>query len=110
MLNMEKKTLFLELPCELIEKIDRFNQMGDRSVYITDLLEKQLNSQTLNEIDTTIKIESSKLTGEIDLFNNEGESIGRFNINTLEGFQELARTIQNVSEDPSVRFKARQWL
>ena len=108
---MEKKTLFLELPSELIEKIDRFNQMGDRSVYITDLLEKQLHNQTLNEIDTTMRIEDpNKLTGEIDLFNNEGGSIGRFNINTLEGFQELARTIQNVSEDPSVRFKARQWL
>ena len=108
---MEKKTLFLELPCELIDKIDRFNQMGDRSVYITDLLEKQLHSQTLNEIDTTMRIEDpNKLTGEIDLFNNEGGSIGRFNINTLEGFQELARTIQNVSEDPLVRFKARQWL
>ena len=108
---MDKKTLFLELPCELIEKIDRFNQMGDRSVYITDLLEKQLHSQTLNEIDTTMRIEDpNKLTGEIDLFNNEGESIGRFNINTLEGFQELARTIQKVSEDPLVRFKVRQLL
>jgi hypothetical protein len=108
---MEKKTLFLELPCELIEKIDRFNQMGDRSVYITDLLEKQLNSQTFNEIDTTIRIEDpNKLAGQIDLFNNEGESIGRFNINTLEGFQELAKTIQNISKDPVVRVKARQWL
>ena len=108
---MEKKTLFLELPCELIERIDRFNQMGDRSVYITNLLEKQLHSQTLNEIDTTMRIEDlNKLTGEVGLFNNEGESIGRFNINTIEGFQELARTIQKVSEDPAVRFKARQWL
>jgi hypothetical protein len=108
---MEKKTLFLELPCELIEKIDRFNQMGDRSAYVTNLLEKQINNQTLDEIDTTIKIqEPNKLTGEINLFNNEGESIGRFNINTLEGFQELARTIQEVSEDPVVRVRARQWL
>jgi len=108
---MEKKSLFLELPCELVEKIDRLNQMGDRSVYIANLLEKQLNNQTLNEIDTTIKIEEpNKLTGEIDLFNNEGGSIGRFNINTLEGFQELARTIQEVSEDPVVRVRARQWL
>ena len=108
---MEKKTLFLELPCELVEKIDRLNQMGDRSAYVADLLEKQLNNQTLNEIDTTIKIEEpNKLTGEIDLFNNEGGSIGRFNINTLEGFQELARTIQEVSEDPVVRVRARQWL
>ena len=108
---MEKKTLFLELPCELIEKIDRFNQIGDRSAYISDLLEKQLNSQTFNEIDTTIRIENpNKLTGEIDLFNDKGESIGKFNINTLEGFQELARTIQEVSEDPVVRVRARQWL
>jgi len=108
---MEKKTLFLELPCELIEKIDRFNQMGDRSVYITDLLEKQINSQTLNAIDPTLRIEdSNKITGEIDLFDKEGGSIGRFDINTLDGFQELARTIQKISDDPIVRVKARQWL
>lgn len=108
---MEKKTLFLELPCELIEKIDRFNQIGDRSAFISDLLEKQLSSEELNEMDRTIKIENSnKLTGELGLFNNEGESIGRFNINTLEGFQELARAINKVSEDPVVRVRARQWL
>jgi hypothetical protein len=108
---MEKKIIFLEIPCELIEKIDRLNQMGDRSTYVTELLEKQLNNQTLNELDTTLKIEEpNKLTGEIDLFNDEGEPIGRFNINTLEGFQKLAKTIQEVSEDPVVRVRARQWL
>jgi len=108
---MEKKTLFLELPCELIEKIDRFNQMGDRSAFITEILEKQLNNQTLNEIATTIKIEEpNKLAHEIDLFNNRGVSFGRFNINTLEGFQDLARTIKEVSEDPIVRIKAGLWL
>jgi hypothetical protein len=50
---MEKKTIFLELPCELIEKIDRKNLMGDRSTFITNLLEKQLTEQTPNKFELT---------------------------------------------------------
>jgi hypothetical protein len=111
LLTMDKKTVLLELPCEMIEKIDRLNQTGDRSAYVTELLEKQLQEQTLHGTDATTKMkEPQKLTGEIDLSNDEGESLGRFNVNTLEGFQELARMIQEVSEDPVVRVRARQWL
>ena len=50
------------------------------------------------------------LAGEIDIVNNEGISLGRFNINTLEGFEELAKKIQEVSEDPAVRIRARSWF
>ena len=110
LLIMDKKTLFIELPCELIEKIDRMNPMGDRSEFVTDLLEKQIHEQALHGTSATTKMSRPDTTGQIDLSNNQGESIGRFNINTLEGFQELAQKIQEVSEDPVVRVRARQWL
>lgn len=42
---VEKRTIFLELPCEIIEKIDTRNHMGDRSLFITKLLEKQLQNE-----------------------------------------------------------------
>ena len=31
-------------------------------------------------------------------------------INTVEGFEELAKKIEEVSEDPVVRIRARRWL
>jgi hypothetical protein len=118
---MEKKTIFLELPCELIEKIDRKNLMGDRSTFITNLLEKQLTEQTPNKpnkfeltSEFTEKIDniqsSFKVAGEVNILDNAGASIGRFDLNTLQGFEDLARKIQEISDDPVVRIRARQWL
>lgn len=115
---MEKKTIFLELPCELIEKIDRENLMGDRSTFITNLLEKQLIEQTPNKFELTSEftekidnIQSSfKVAGEVNILDNAGVSIGRFDLNTLQGFEDLARKIQEISDDPVVRIRARQWL
>ena len=40
---MEKKTIFLELPAEMVEEIDRRNMMGDRSAFISDLIGRQLH-------------------------------------------------------------------
>ena len=40
----------MEISCELIDKIDRFNTMGDRSEYISHLLNEQLEKP--NEKDT----------------------------------------------------------
>ena len=116
---MEKKTIFLELPCELIEKIDRENMLGDRSNFITNLLEKQLSEKISNSnfktTDPTVeKIDNArsvfKFAGEVNILDNEGVSIGRFDLNTLQGFEELARKIQEISDDPVVRIRARQWL
>jgi hypothetical protein len=115
---MEKKTVFLELPCELLDKIDRQNTFGDRSVFITNLLETQLTDQTSENIRPTSGLttkmaetdEPLRVAGEIDLINDEGVSLGRFNLNTLEGFEDLARKIQDISDDPVVKIRARQWL
>jgi len=108
---MEKKTIFLELPCELIEKIDALNNQGDRSIFIKNLLEKQINEQ---KTDLTTKMTETDnkivLTGKVNLVNDNGASLGAFNINTVEGFENLTKKIQEVSDDPMVRIKARRLL
>ena len=112
---MDKKTIFLELPAEIIDRIDKQNIIGDRSLFITDLLNKQLqqNISTMDiseEITSKIgeeKVEKS-LPGEIKLTNNQGTTFGTFNINSMEGFQKLTKKISEISEDPIVRMKARR--
>jgi len=112
---MEKKTIFLELPCEIIDKIDHNNRLGDRSTFISELLEKQLQRevtrmQISSEIMTRIGTEDVKaISGEIGLVNSKGLPLGKFNINTVEGFENLAKKIADLSDDPIVRMRARRW-
>jgi len=113
---MEKKTIFLELPCEIIEKIDEQNRLGDRSTFISELLEKQLHHEVSkmdfsSEIMTKMGSESiGRPLGELSLVNSRGISLGKFDINTMEGFENLAKKIGELSDDPLVRMKARRWL
>lgn len=113
---MEKKIIFLELPMDVIEKIDDQNKMGTRSIFISDLLEKQLQT-TMSEMDVTTEISTRMqacelgevVKGEINLVNSQGISLGKFNINTEEGFENLAKKISEISDDPIVRMKSRRW-
>ncbi len=114
---MEKKTVFLELPCELIEQIDKINNTGDRSSFITTLLEKQVRKATTKETDTTQSLKTTMHTdqttgfsAEIGVTDNNGTLLGNFDLNTVEGFEKLAKKIEEVSEDPVVRIRARRWL
>jgi hypothetical protein len=112
---MGKKTVFLELPCELIDKIDNMNNIGDRSLFITYLLKKQMENKTFEvdentEFTTKMRDSATSFTGEIGIVKSDGSSLGKFNINTIEGFEDLARKIEEVSEDPVVRIRARRWL
>lgn len=111
---MDKKIIFLELPTNIIERIDEQNMIGSRSIFISELLEKQLHasgnemhaapetlsSMHVGELDTT--------SGEINLVNSTGVSLGRFDINTVNGFEDLAEKICTISSDPIVRMKARR--
>jgi len=111
---MEKKIIFLELPIDTIEKIDGQNKAGTRSVFISDLLEKQLTQvskmDVSTEIPTSMQVgEMEQKTGEIGLVNSHGMSLGKFNINTEEGFIELTSKICEISDDPIVRMKTRAW-
>ena len=49
------------------------------------------------------------VSGEISLVNSRGAPIGKFNINTVEGFEELSKKISELSEDPLVRMRAQRW-
>ena len=112
---MEKKIIFLELSIDVIEKIDDQNKIGIRSVFISDFLEKQLQT-SISEMDATTEIPTSmhagelrEVTGEVSLVNSKGMSLGKFNINTEEGLEHLAEKICEISDDPTVRMKARRW-
>lgn len=115
---MEKKTIFLELPCELIDEIDRLNTLGDRSTFVSRLLEKQVKQSKMIGFDTSTELTTrmSKTTspfgvsGEIGLINSKGAPIGKFDINTIDGFKSLAKKIRDVSEHPAVKMRAEIWL
>jgi len=112
---MERKIIFLELPVEIVEKIDEQNIMGDRSIFISDLLEKQLKHEfskmEINE-DLTKAKEIEPIVGkpsDIRLVGRKGLTLGTFDINREEGFQELAKKIHELSKDPIVRMRVRRW-
>jgi len=115
---MNKKTILLEIPCELIDRIDTLNNKGDRSEFVSELITKQIQESPVttmkNETDISEKLEQFKekmdLTGQINITLSDGNPVGKFDINTVEGFQELAKTIQNISKDPVVRIRASRWL
>ena len=112
---METKNIILELSCELIDKIDRLNKMSDRSDFISHLIGEQVKRSDINSLNpsTELLTKMSKnegffgVTGEINLLNCKGNSLGVFNIDTLEGFEDLTKKIQEISKDPAVQIRAR---
>jgi len=111
---MEKKIIFLELPENIIEKIDEQNMMGSRSLFVSELLEKQLHTD-INQMHTVAEIPSSMQAGEltqksreISLVNSKGVALGKFDINMVDGFQQLMEKICEISDDPIVRMKAQE--
>lgn len=112
---MEKKTIILDLSCELIDKIDRLNTTSDRSSFISRLLEEQLKLSTATGINASTELttkmgESEEffgVSGEINLINSSGVSLGKFDIDTLEGFEDLTKKIEKISKHPAVQIRAR---
>lgn len=109
---MEKKIIFLELPNEIIEKIDEKNKLGSRSLFISELIKKELENDVLSmdfssELSTKMNIEKIEINNdEINLVNSNGVTLGKFNINTVEGFENLNRKIGEITSDPAVKMKA----
>ena len=111
---MERKTIILELPSELIDKIDRLNAIGDRSTFISNLLENQINTQfsenaeQMDDFVSTMKKSPklSKTSRKISLITSDGTLLGKFDIDTLEGFEDLTKKIQEISKDPAVQIRA----
>jgi flagellar motility protein MotE (MotC chaperone) len=114
---MEKKTIFLQLPADIVDEIDRQNIMGDRSEFILNLLRKQLKKKQkdIAETDEFISKMESKpsyfgISNEIKIFNQKVNNLGSFNINTVEGLKKLAETIDKISDDPLVKLRAKRLL
>jgi hypothetical protein len=116
---MHKKTILLELPAEIVDKIDQQNMTGDRSTFISHLLGNQFKTDIslMDAMDGKTELNSrmaempdSQFSGELRLTTAHGKPIGNFNINTLDGFTEMAETIAKLSDDPMVRMKARKML
>ena len=117
--HMHKKTILVELPAEMVDRLDRENVSSDRSSFISDLLDDRLKQQTsmMQPMDASTEISSrlqsqpmsTDFTGDVKLTNNRGMPLGTFNINTVEGFEELSKTIGSISEDPIVRMRVRKW-
>jgi len=51
---MEKRTILVEISAELIDKIDQLNTMGDRSEFISHLLNEQLERSDDNKLDISL--------------------------------------------------------
>ena len=113
---MEKKTIILEMPCELIDKLDRLNTLSDRSAFISHLLEQQVKEQDGLDVNTEFKTTMSEnerpggLSGIINIVSSDGVSLGKFDINTLEGFESLTKKIEEISDDPAVQIRARSLI
>ena len=116
---MHKKTILLELPAEIVDKIDQQNMTGDRSSFISHLLDNRFKTDMslMNAMDASTELNSKmrdeigdSFTGELKLSIPNGKVLGNFNINTVEGFTQMAETISQMSEDPIVRMKARKML
>jgi len=117
---MHKKTILLELPAEIVDKIDQQNIAEDRSTFISNLLGNQLKTEVslMNPADSTSELRSRMkeergdvpFSGELKLTTSLGKPIGNFNINTVEGFNQMAETIAKLSDDPVVRMKARKMI
>jgi hypothetical protein len=52
--------------------------------------------------------ELSNLSVKISFVNSKDVSQGRFDINTINGFDDLTEKICTISDDPIVRMKARR--
>lgn len=117
---MHKKTILLELPAEIVDKIDQQNMTGDRSTFISNLLDNQLETDISlmdvmgeqSELRSRMKEDTADIpfSGELRLTAAQGKHMGNFNINTVEGFTQMAETIARLSDDPIVRMKARKIL
>ena len=110
---MERKTILLELPSETIDKIDRQNHLGDRSNFISNMLDKQLQ-QNVERMDVSTELTTMMdetggflgVSGELNLINSSGFSLGKFDINTPDGFEHLVEKIGEISESPVVQTRA----
>jgi hypothetical protein len=115
---MDKKTIFLELPSDVVDIIDKRNTTGDRSEFVSTILSNQLKgdistmvpSDASTELVSQMKqsLEMPLAGGELKVMNKHGKQLGIFDVNTVEGFEQLIDEIATISNDPIVRMRLRK--
>jgi len=113
---MEKKTAFPEIPSEMIDGFDQQNNLGDRPMVISELLDKH-SQRNVDKLDVSTDLtnmmgdtgEFLGSSGEINLINSKGSSLGNFDINIPDRFEHIAKKIGEISMDHIVRVRSRNW-
>jgi len=114
--HMEKKTAFLEILSEMIDRFDQQNDLGDRSTFVSYLLDKQLqrnvdklgvSTDLTNMVGGTADFLGS--SGETTLINSKGSSISNSDINIPDRFDHIAKKIDEISIDNIVRSRSQNW-
>ena len=113
---MKKKTAFLEISSEMMGRFDQQNNLDDRSTFISDLLDKQLqrnvedlgvSTDLTNMMDETGEFLGS--SGELNLINSKGSSLGNFDVNIPDKFENIVEKIGEISTDHVVLVRFRNW-
>ena len=52
---------------------------------------------------------NSNANGKLTILNNQGEQVGVFDINNIQQFESLAKTIESISKNPKVKIRTRLW-
>ena len=114
--HMEKKTAFQEILSEMIDRVDQQNNLGDRSTFVSDLLDKHLqrNVDKLNVSTDLTNImgdteEFLGSSGEFNLINSKGFSLSNSDINLPDRFDHIAKKIDEISNDNIVRPRSKNW-
>jgi hypothetical protein len=110
---MEKKTILINISDELIERIDRLDPFSDRSFFISNLLDEKLDEIEFTKnipVNMNFKSNSLGIASEVGLVDSNGSILGKFDINSLEGFEALNKKIQELSEDPAVKIRSRSFI
>ena len=103
--------MFFELPASVVDQIDTLSRGEPRSMFVSDLLERELGSRMQHLApgsELSASMASKGPAGSVlSLVDGRGVSLGRFDIDSVEGFSSLAEKVCELSNDPIVRMKAR---
>ena len=114
--HMEKKTASLEILSEMIDRFDQQNNLCDRSTFISDLLDKQLQ-RNVDKLGVSTDLtnmmggnaEFLGSSGEITLINSKVSSLSNSDINIPDRFDHIAKKTDEISIDTIVRLRSQNW-
>jgi len=113
---MQKKTTFLELSFEVVDRLGQQDNLGDRSTFISDLPAKHLQHNVDNlgvstDLNNMMDDNGEFLDGygELNLINSKVSPLDNFDIDIPDRFEHIVKKIDEISMDHVVRIKSRNW-